>query len=88
MPQITRQDGDSAHRHLYRSQHQTASRGACPLPSVLRSFIHYLEDWLEPQLPSMTRRILAIPFKRHAKPMVGYLLREEIEAILAADSAP
>jgi site-specific recombinase XerD len=69
--------------HLESDRHNTISTRNARL-AALRSFIHYLEDWLGPQLPSMTRRILAIPFKRHAKPMVGYLLREEIEAILAA----
>jgi site-specific recombinase XerD len=69
--------------HLESDRHNTISTRNARL-AALRSFIHYLEDWLGPQLSSTTRRILAIPFKRHAKPMVGYLLREEIEAILAA----
>jgi len=69
--------------HLESDRHNTITTRNARL-AALRSFIHYLEDWLGPQLPAMTRRILAIPFKRHAKPMVGYLLREEIEAILAA----
>ena len=69
--------------HLESERHNSISTRNARL-AALRSFIHYLEDWLGPQLPSPTRRILAIPFKRHAKPMAGYLLREEIEAILAA----
>jgi site-specific recombinase XerD len=52
--------------------------------AALRSFVHYLEDWMGPELPSTTRHILAVPFKRYAKPMIGYLQPEEIDAILAA----
>jgi integrase/recombinase XerD len=52
--------------------------------AALRSFIHYLIDWLGPQLPVSTRRILATPFKRQVKRLVGFLTRPEIEAVLAA----
>jgi site-specific recombinase XerD len=52
--------------------------------AALRSFVHYLTDWLGPELPAATRRILIIPFKRHVKPLIGFLTRAEIEAILAA----
>jgi site-specific recombinase XerD len=52
--------------------------------AALRSFVHYLTDWLGPELPAATRRILTIPFKRQIKPLIGFLTRAEIEAILAA----
>lgn len=52
--------------------------------AALRSFVHYLADWLGPELPTDARRILAIPFKRQAQRMVGFLTRQEIEALLAA----
>jgi integrase/recombinase XerD len=52
--------------------------------AALRSFVHYLTDWLGPELPTATRRILTIPFKRQVKPLIGFLTRAEIEAILAA----
>ena len=52
--------------------------------AALRSFVHYLTDWLGPELPAATRRILTIPFKRQVKPLIGFLTRAEIEAILAA----
>jgi integrase/recombinase XerD len=52
--------------------------------AALRSFVHYLTDWLGPELPAATRRISIIPFKRHVKPLIGFLTRAEIEAILAA----
>jgi len=52
--------------------------------AVLRSFVHYLTDWLGPELPAATRRILTLPFKRHVKPLIGFLTRPEVEALLAA----
>ena len=52
--------------------------------AALRSFVHYLTDWLGPELPAATRRILTIPFKRQVKPLIGFLTRAEIEALLAA----
>ena len=52
--------------------------------AALRSFVHYLTDWLGPELPAATRRILTLPFKRQVRPMVGFLTRAEIEALLAA----
>ena len=52
--------------------------------AALRSFVHYLVDWLGPELPACTRRILATPFKRQVKRLVGFLTRPEIEALLAA----
>ena len=52
--------------------------------AALRSFVHYLTDWLGLELPPATRRILTLPFKRRVKPMIGFLTRVEIEALLAA----
>jgi integrase/recombinase XerD len=69
--------------HLEFTRHNAISTRNARL-AALRSFVRYLEDWFGPELASTTRRILAIPFKRHPKPMIGYLLREEIDAILAA----
>lgn len=52
--------------------------------AALRSFVHYLVDWLGPELPDGARRILAIPFKRQVRRLVGFLTPPEIEALLAA----
>ncbi len=52
--------------------------------AAIRSFIHYLNDWLSPELPAALPRILGIPFKRHVQQLVGFLSRREIEAILTA----
>src|SRR5207247_7088505 len=50
---------------------------------AIRSVVHYLNDWLGPDLPVTVPRILAIPFKRHAQAIKGFLSRQEIEAILS-----
>jgi len=52
--------------------------------AAIRSFVHYLSDWLGPELPPTVARILGIPFKRQVQRLVGFLSRPEIEAILAA----
>jgi len=69
--------------------HLENKRGNCPRTrnarlAAVRSFIHYLNDWLGPELPPALTRILGIPFKRHVQQLVGFLSRQEIEAILAA----
>ena len=35
--------------------------------AAIRSFVHYLSDWLGPELPVCVARILAIPFKRYVQ---------------------
>jgi integrase len=52
--------------------------------AAIRSFVHYLSDWLGPELPPAVARILAIPFKRQVQRLIGFLSRQEIEALLAA----
>ena len=51
--------------------------------AAIRSFVHYLSDWLGPELPPALPRILGIPFKRHVQRLIGFLTRQEVEAILA-----
>jgi integrase/recombinase XerD len=52
--------------------------------AALRSFVHYLSNLLGPELTAPTRRILAIPSKRHSRPVVGFLTRQEVQALLDA----
>jgi len=52
--------------------------------AAIRCFAHYLSDWLGPELPPALPRILGIPFKRHVQRLIGFLNRQEVEAILAA----
>ncbi len=69
--------------------HLELKRGNCTRTrnarlAAIRSFVHYLSDWLGPALPPALSRILGIPSKRHAQRLVGFLNRQEVEAILAA----
>jgi site-specific recombinase XerD len=51
--------------------------------AALRSFYHYAA--LEvPEHAALIQRVLAIPYKRLSRPLVGYLAREEIDALLAS----
>src|SRR6202008_77957 len=68
--------------HLEKRGNSISTRNA--RLAALRSFVHYLTDWLGPELPPVPRRILTLPFKRRVKPMIGFLTRIEIEALLAA----
>jgi integrase/recombinase XerD len=52
--------------------------------AAIRSFAHYAEDTLGPDLPASIRRLLAIPRKRHTRPLLGFLTRAEVQAVLAA----
>ena len=52
--------------------------------AAIRSFVHYASDLLGPTLPEPTQRILAISFKRHVRPILSFLAKDEVEAILKA----
>jgi integrase/recombinase XerD len=54
--------------------------------AALRSFVSYAASRDPTALP-LANRVLAIPVKRHDKPLLGYLTREEMEAVLAAPDA-
>ena len=51
--------------------------------TAIRSFFYYA-SFQEPGLSAHIQRVLAIPYKRQARPMVAFLSHEEIEAVLAA----
>ena len=63
-------------------QRTNAARSRNARLAALRSFYHYAS--LEvPEHAALIQRVLAIPYKRLSRPLVGYLTREEINAILA-----
>lgn len=68
--------------HLEKERHNSARSRNARL-AALRSFVHYAADWLGPELPEPTRRILSIPLKRHSRPLLGFLTRDEVQAILS-----
>jgi site-specific recombinase XerD len=51
--------------------------------TAIRSFFSYA-SYQEPGLSAHIQRVLAIPYKRQARPIVAFLSHEEIEAVLAA----
>jgi site-specific recombinase XerD len=51
--------------------------------AAIRSFMEYV-SFAEPSVLSLAQSVLAIPMKRFEQPLVGFLSREHIEAILAA----
>jgi site-specific recombinase XerD len=70
-------------------EHLEQQRGNCIRTrnarlAAIRSFVHYLSDWLGPDLPVTVARIPGIPFKRHVQRLIGFVNQEEVEAILAA----
>src|SRR5262249_55081276 len=71
--------------------HLQAERGNGPRTrnarlAALRSFVRYAAS-RDPTAWPLANRVLAIPAKRYARPLVGYLTREEMEAVLAAPDA-
>lgn len=51
--------------------------------AALRSFLRYA-SLNDPQSLATIHRTLAIPMKRHSRQQVGFLLREEVQAIISA----
>jgi site-specific recombinase XerD len=54
--------------------------------AALRSFVRYAVS-RDPMALPLANRVLAIPAKRHDKPLLGYLTRQEMQAVLAAPDA-
>lgn len=68
--------------HLEKERHNCVrSRNA--RFAAIRAFMHYV-GLREPSLLALTQPILAIPLKRFERPLVGFLSREQMEAVLAA----
>ncbi len=68
--------------HLEKVRKNSVRRRNARLAAI-RSFLRFaaLND---PSSLATIQRTLAIPLKRHSKPLVGFLLREEVQAIITA----
>lgn len=53
--------------------------------AALRSFMKYAQA-RDPSILAIAQRVLAIPMKRFHRPLLGYLTREEVTAVIAAPS--
>jgi site-specific recombinase XerD len=69
--------------HLERSRGNGARTRNCRLAAI-RAFTRFVLSLADPGAFANGHRLLAIPIKRSARPLLGYLTREEIEAVLAA----
>jgi site-specific recombinase XerD len=70
-------------RHLEEQRHNHVHTRNARL-AALRCCVHYLADHLGPDLPATTRQVLAIPMKRSTQRMLGFLQRQQVQALLAA----
>lgn len=52
--------------------------------AAVRSFVHFALAVTGPDHLALGQRLLAVPFKRCAKPIIGFMTREEVTAVLAA----
>jgi site-specific recombinase XerD len=68
--------------HLERDRHNSIRTRNARLAG-LRSFFHYAASSNPVQLP-LVQRVLSIPSKRHDRPLLGFLSREEVDAVQAA----
>lgn len=68
--------------HLETERHNTVRSRNARLAAV-RAFAHYVALQCPPAL-QLAQQILAIPMKRFERPMLGFLSRDEIRAVLAA----
>lgn len=68
--------------HLETERHNTVRSRNARLAAV-RAFAHYVALQCPPAL-QLAQQILAIPMKRFERPLLEYLSRDEVQAVLAA----
>lgn len=71
--------------HLETERHNTVRSRNARLAAV-RAFAHYVALQCPPAL-QLAQQILAIPMKRFERPLLGFLSRDEVQALLAAPDA-
>jgi site-specific recombinase XerD len=69
-------------KHLEEERHN-AIRSRNARLAAIRSFMQFVV-FKEPGAVGIAQRVLAIPMKRFERPLVGYLTRPQIEAVLAS----
>ena len=62
--------------HLEKTRHNGVRTRNARLAAI-HAFFRYLAYW-EPRCLASSQEVLGIPFKRHARPVMGYLNREEV----------
>ena len=71
--------------YLQKERHNTTRTRNARLAAI-RAFVRFSLYQLPPELIDQAQRILAIPCKRTDRPLLGFLSRREVEAILAANN--
>lgn len=69
--------------HLEATRHNTVRTRNARLAAI-RSFVHFVLALTGPDHMAQGQRLLAIPFKRCSKPLIGFMTRQEVTAILSA----
>lgn len=69
--------------HLESKRHNSIRTRNARL-AALRSFVHFVLALTGPEHMAQGQRLLAIPFKRCSKPIIGFMTREEVTAVLSA----
>ena len=69
--------------HLQRDRRNTPRTRNARLAGI-HAFVRFAMDQVAPDFLADAQRLLAIPCKRAEKPLLGFLTRAEVEAILAA----
>ena len=69
--------------HLQRDRHNTARTRNARLAGI-RAFVRFALEQAAPDFLADAQRLLAIPSKRFQKPLMGFLTRPEVNAILGA----
>jgi site-specific recombinase XerD len=69
--------------HLQRDRHNTARTRNARLAGI-RAFVRFAVDQAAPDFIAQAQRLLAIPSKRADRPLLGFLTRKEVYAILSA----
>ncbi|MFU8778583.1 MAG: tyrosine-type recombinase/integrase [Roseovarius sp.] len=72
-------------QHLEEKRGNSVRTRNCRL-AALRSFLRYVVAMREPDLLAQTQQVLAIPLKRHTRPLLGFLTLAEINGILRSTS--
>lgn len=70
-------------RHLEQQRGNSARTRNARLAAI-RSFVRYALAFKHPEYLPVVQQILAIPLKRFARPLLGFLSRQEMQAVLDA----
>jgi integrase/recombinase XerD len=77
-------DAVLAFLHHLESKRHNAIRTRNARLAAIRSFVHFVLALTGPEHMAQGQRLLTVPFKRCSKPIIGFMTREEVTAVLSA----